>query len=178
MNAHTKGPWRVLRDGSIFAGDVAIGACTYKGNGMALGERNANARRIADCVNACDEAGWEPGQGSLVRMDSYDELRAENERLRAALAQVQRDGGNGPMESNNERACERVAAIIHDRDENMAGVVRLVADAMHFCGRNLIRWTLIEGEAVKLIAADDDQDDRAGHNGPRWTYAPHLRGPA
>jgi hypothetical protein len=44
----------------------------------------ANARRIVDCVNACDEAGWEPGQGSLVTMDSYDALRTERDALRTA----------------------------------------------------------------------------------------------
>jgi hypothetical protein len=80
------------------------------------------------------------------------------------------------LSSNNERACERIGSTIDDKDDNLTGVVRLLADVRHFCERNLIAWRDVEIKSGLLADADSEADDRAGWNGPRETYAPQLRG--
>ena len=95
MNAkHTPGPWSVTH-GEIFsnANDALIakvmsGADSAPLLSKAIGsaEADRNASRIVACVNACEGMSTDDLMaGRAVLMDSYDALRAENERLREAL---------------------------------------------------------------------------------------------
>jgi hypothetical protein len=86
------------------------------------------------------------------------------------------------LESNHERAYQRIEAMIRNADpvirdaDHEEAVVRMLADLQQYCDRYSLRWMRVTDKALSLANQEDEADDRAGWNGPRSTYAPQLRG--
>ena len=116
MSNHTPEPWRVGRAGSVVSDTPVPGmggsdAVEYYG-GHLIGESiiEANARRIAACVNACAGMRNDELEGGLligvmqVKIDLLESLR--DELLEAAKAVVTR------WDTPNWKDAEPTAAVI------------------------------------------------------------------